>query len=78
MNIEQLNSERDADAYLCGKPGATLFKNVGIGKEFVFRPDHADKDFCILVRTKNGYRHKIGGRQFTTGARVPCYILEAL
>ena len=72
-NIETLNAERDADAYIFGGNSCTLFKNLLPGELFVTNPEYADKDYCILIRTKNGYRHKIGGRQFTTGARVACY-----
>lgn len=55
--------------------GETLFKNIPLGARFVFSMDHADKPYAILVRTKGGYRHEVGGRQFTTGARTACFVL---
>jgi hypothetical protein len=73
-------AERDAGANYWNRSlgqGDTLFKNVPVGARFVFRRDEADKDYCILVRTARGYRHEVGGRQFTTGARVGCFVLEA-
>jgi hypothetical protein len=78
--LSGLAAERDADAALWaarlhGVP-PTLFKNVPVGARFTFRPDEAGRPHAILVRTANGYRHEIGGRQWRTGARVPCFLIE--
>jgi hypothetical protein len=72
------NSERDAGAAAWAQSlglGETLFKNLPVGARFVFDRDHASRDYQILVKTANGYRHEIGGRQFKTGARTACFSL---
>jgi len=47
----------------------TKFKFVPIGARFVFNPEHIGHPHCILVRTRRGYRHETGGRQFKWPAR---------
>jgi hypothetical protein len=77
-NLEAYNAERDADAGLWARElgmGETMFKSLPTGARFVFSRDDAGKPYAILVRTANGYRHEIGGRQFKTGARTACFRL---
>ena len=77
-NIETFNAEQDADACTWARAlgmGPAMFKSLPVGARFVFSADHADKPYAILVRTAHGYRHEIGGRQFTTGARTACFAL---
>jgi len=54
---------------------STTFSLLPVGARFVFNADDVDKPYAVLVRTKGGYRHEIGGRQWRTGARVACYRL---
>ena len=73
-------SERDADAALWAgvlDMGETLFKCLPIGSRFVFSREHARQPYAILIKTKNGYRHEVGGRQFKTGSRTACFRLPA-
>ncbi len=70
-------SERDVAA-LVATPGSTLFKYLTLGTRFVFDPAHASMEACILIKTANGYRHEVGGKQWKTGARTACYRLPAL
>lgn len=77
-NIGIYNAELDVDAGLWAQElrlGGTLFKSLPIGARFVFSKDHADKPYAILIKTRRGYRHEIGGRQFTTGARTATFRL---
>jgi hypothetical protein len=69
-------SEADQAALAQVRAGATLFKSLETGARFVFNPDDADRPHCVMVRTARGYRHEIGGRQWSTGARVACYRLD--
>jgi len=66
---------RDLAALLETK-GGTLYKYLEIGDRFVFSMDHADKPYAILVKTARGYRHEVGGNQFTTGARTAVFKLD--
>ena len=75
-----INAERDADAMLWARAlgmGETMFKSLPVGARFVFRKEDADRPHCILVKTANGYRHEVGGRQWKTGARTACFIAGA-
>jgi hypothetical protein len=53
---------------------ATTFNALPIGARFVLDPQHYE-DFKILLRTKRGYRHVIGGPQFRLPARQIVYRL---
>lgn len=73
------NTNLDAAAYSSSK-GGTLFKYLRPGERFMFDASNLrdylagyGKAECVLVKTKHGYRHEIGGRQFGTGARVTVY-----
>ncbi|MBY0561522.1 hypothetical protein [Hyphomicrobium sp.] len=73
------NDDRDADACLWAKElglGETLFKSVPLGARFVFDRDHFGKDYAILIKCANGYRHEVGGRIWSTGARTACFVLD--
>lgn len=70
--------DRDAEVMAAAQwlnLGETLFKNLPIDARFVFSRDHIDKPYAILIKTMYGYRHEIGGGQFTTGARTACFRL---
>ena len=65
-------------AGLCAGRNA-LFGSLPLGARFVFDPADKDRPHCILVKTaKRGYRHEIGGRQWTTSARSACLSLPDL
>lgn len=69
---------RDLDALLWATKtvGTTIFKYVPEGAHFVFNREDAERPHAILVRTKHGYRHLIGGRQWKTGARTAVHVLH--
>lgn len=76
-NIDSYNAELDASAAIFGGSGCTLFKNVPVGAEFVFWNDKDNvTEATILVRTQNGYRRRVGGRQWKTGQRVACLVIK--
>lgn len=72
--------ERDAAASIWARElgmGETMFKNIPVGSRFVmFNRENAEHESCILIRTKSGYRHEVGGRVWKTGARTACFLLQ--
>ena len=75
----RLQQERDHGAHIWATQlgmGETLFREVAVGQRFVFQKDDCERPHCILLRTKTGYRHEIGGRIFKTGARTACFLLK--
>jgi len=69
-------NDRDLDAALCGT--GTMFKHLAEGDRFVFNPDDAQRPYAILIKTKNGYRHEVGGRKWKTGARTAVHPLPSV